>query len=252
VATPSASPPRPGRPGSGLTDDLITLAGTPDDGSDVAALLRSITQFAADLLPPVNYASVTVGHKDGYVTVAMSSEVALAVDEAQYADKSGPCLDALRTAEPTAVPRIDATVNWPGFRAEAYRLGLRASLSIPLFAGRGTSIAALNLYGHDMQAMAPLSAAVLTTFESSGEDEDDAGPESENLDAGALDLLDGLTGAFAVRTRIQRALGVIMAANHASADSAYAVLRSRAATTGVSLTAAAESVLPRAGNQPHS
>ncbi len=254
MATPSASPPRPDRPGSSLTDDLITLAGTPDDGSAVPALLRSITQFAADLLPPVSYASVTV-HRDGdFVTVAMSSEMALAVDEAQYADDSGPCLDTLRTGKPTAVPRIDTTMNWPDFRAEAHRLGLHASLSIPLFAGRGTPIAALNLYGHDTEALAPLSAAVLATFENSGDGDGDGEDEPwfDELDPGALDVLDGLTGAFAVRTRIQLALGVIMAADHASADAAYAVLRSRAATTGLSLITAAESVLTRAGNQPYS
>jgi hypothetical protein len=248
VAIPSAPPPRSGRPGSGLTDDLITLAGTPDDGADVAALLRSITQLAADLLPPVRYASVTAEQNSAYVTVAMSSEVALAVDEAQYADDSGPCLDALRTAEPTAVPQIDATVNWPGFRAEAYRLGLRASLSIPLFAGRGTPIAALNLYGHDTLAMAPLNAAVLATFESSGED--DAEPRSDDLGPGALQLVAGLVGALAVRSRIQLALGVLMAAERANADAAYAALRCRAATTALSLTAAAESVLTRAGQHP--
>jgi hypothetical protein len=50
VATPSASPSRSGRPGQGLADDLITLAGTPDDGSDVPALLRSITQLSAAVL----------------------------------------------------------------------------------------------------------------------------------------------------------------------------------------------------------
>jgi GAF domain/ANTAR domain len=250
VATPSASPPRPDRPGSGLTDDLITLAGTPDDGSVVPALLRSITQFAADLLPPVNYASVTVGQKDGYVTVAMTSEFALAIDEAQYAENAGPCLDALRTAEPATVPRIDATVNWPGFRTEALRLGLRASLSIPLFAGRGTPIAALNLYCRDTASMVPLSAAVLATFESS--DDDGAKPATADLDPGAVELVDGLTGAFAVRDRIQLALGVLMAEESLGADDAYAVLRSRAATTGLSLTVAAESVLTRAGHQPRS
>jgi hypothetical protein len=248
LATPSASPPRSSRPGRGLADDLITLAGTPDDGSDVPALLRSITQFAADLLPAVRYASVTVYQKDAFVTVAMSSEVALAVDEAQYADDSGPCLDALRTAEPSAVPRIDATMKWPGFRAEAYRLGLHASLSIPLFGGRGTPIAALNLYSHDTAAMTPLSAAVLATFESSGED--GAEPKSDDLRPGELQLVEGLIGALAVRTRIQLALGVIMATEHVDADSAYAILRSRAAATALSLTAAAGSILTRAADRP--
>jgi GAF domain-containing protein len=243
VATPPTSPLRPDRPGRGLTEDLIALAGTPDDESNVPALLRSITQFAADLLPPVIYASMTVLDKDSYTTVAMSSAVALAVDEAQYGDQSGPCLDALRMSDPIAVPRIDTAVEWPGFRAAAQRLGLRASLSVPLFAGRGASIAALNLYGQDTDAMAPLSAAVLAVFESSSES------ALDGLGPGPLQLVTGLIGAFAVRSQIQRALGVIMASERTNADFAYAILRSRAAATSLTLTAAAGSVLRRASNQ---
>jgi hypothetical protein len=245
VATPSTSPPGPDQPGRGLTDDLIALAGTPDDESNVPALLKSITQFAADLLPPVSYASVTVHDEDSFATVAVTSELALAVDEAQYADQAGPCLDALEADEPTALPQIDATVRWPGFRAAALRLGLRASLSIPLFAGRGTPIAALNLYGHDTDTMAPLIAAVLTTFESAADD--DAESKVDGLETGPLQLVDGLIGAFRVRARIQRALGVLMSSEHTDADGAYAILRSRAAAAAVSLTAAAGSVLTRTG-----
>jgi hypothetical protein len=214
----------------------------------VPALLRSITQLAADLLPAVSYASTTAHREDGYVTVAMSSEMALAVDEAQYADEAGPCLDALRTAEPTVVPRIDATVNWPGFRHAASRFGLCASLSIPVFGGRGTPIAALNLYGRDTLAMAPLHAAVTAAFESSGEEGADPGPGG--LDPGALQLVDGLIGAFAVRARIQVALGVIMAVENTNADAAYAVLRSRAATAASSLVTTAEAVVAWASDQP--
>jgi hypothetical protein len=248
VATPSTSRPRPEQPGRALADDLIALAGTPDDESNVSALLKSITQSAADLLPPVSYASLTVYDDDSYATVAMSSELALAVDEAQYADQAGPCLDALRTDKPTAVQQIDATVRWPGFRAAALRLGLRASLSIPLFAGRGTPIAALNLYGYDTDAMAPLIAAVLTTFENSSD-----GAESKplELEPGPLQLVDGLIGAFGVRADIQRSLGVIMSMEHTDADGAYAILRSRAAATAVSLPVVAESVLTRAGDEEH-
>src|ERR687893_108626 len=47
----------------------------------------------------------------------------------------------------------------------AYRLGVRASLSIPLFAGRGTALAALNLYGRHPAALAPLTAAVWATYD---------------------------------------------------------------------------------------
>jgi hypothetical protein len=176
----------------------------------------------------------------------MSSEVALAVDEAQYADQAGPCLSALETAEPTALPRIDATVKWPGFRAAAHRLGLHASLSIPLIAGRGKPVAALNLYSRDAGAMAPLNAAVLATFDSF--DHDGAPTGLDGLEPGTRQLVDGLTGAFEVYARIQQALGVIMGAEQRNADFAYAVLRSRSAASARSLTAAADSILTAAGS----
>jgi GAF domain-containing protein len=230
-----------------LEDALVKLAGTPDDDSSLPAQLRSIIRFAADLLPPVAYASMTSRHEDAYVTVAISSAIALAVDEAQYADQAGPCLDALRMGAPTAVPAIDAVVQWPGFRDTALRLGLRASLSIPLFAGQGVPIAALNLYGHDTAAMAPLSLAVVAAYDSSAGTPAD--PESSELDPESRQLVDGLTGAFAVRAQIQQALGVIMAEEHANADFAYAVLRARAAADGLSLTAAAGSIVTTAGDE---
>jgi ANTAR domain-containing protein/GAF domain-containing protein len=253
VGTASASP------ALSLVDSLIRLAGTPDDDSAVPARLRSITQLAADLLSPVRYASMTVRGDDSFTTVAMSSLIAREVDQAQYLDDAGPCLDALRTGAPVAARRFDATVPWPRFRETAYRLGLRASMSIPLFAGRGTPLAALNLYGTDEAAMAPLSAKVVAIYEASpGSGPEVAGaevgaapmPEANGPEGGAVQLVKGLAGAFAVRAQIQQAIGVIMAEKHTNADSAYVTLRSRAAGTGLSLTAAASAVLLRTGDEP--
>jgi hypothetical protein len=89
----------------------------------------TIAQLSADLIAPVAYASITAYRDDAVTTVATSSEIALAVDQAQYAEQAGPCLDALDTASPIAVPNIAATMRWPGFRDSAYRLGVSASLS---------------------------------------------------------------------------------------------------------------------------
>jgi hypothetical protein len=242
VVTRSQPPAHARPPGRGaLTDSLIGLAGTADDDSTIDARLKVITQLAADLLDAVSFASVTRQGESGYSTVAVSSELALAVDEAQYADKVGPCLDALGGASPISVPRIDATMMWPGFRDAAYKLGLRSSLSIPLFAGRGVPAAALNLYGRDPAAMAPLSAAVLAVYDEAPEGSP-PGPAAD-LCPGAQDLIAGLAGAFAVRATIQQAIGMIIADRQTNADLAYALLRSRAAETTGSLLDAATTVV---------
>jgi ANTAR domain len=196
--------------------------------------------LSADLISPVDYASVTACRGDAFTTVAASSDIAVAVDEAQYADQDGPCLDALDTGSPVPVPDAAATMTWPGFRDSAFRLGIRASLSMPLFAGRGTAVAALNLYGRDPAALAPLTAAVWAAYHAHGPG---TIPQRNDLDDGGQGLVAGLVGAFAVHARIQQAIGVVMAATHRTADAAYLILRMRAAGTGTTLTDTATAVL---------
>jgi hypothetical protein len=235
-STPHQQTPSP------LVRCLTGLAGTPDDSSAVDRQLDTIAQLAADLVAPVSYASVTAYRDDAYTTVAASSEVALAVDEAQYHDREGPCLTSLEAEAPVAVSDFVTTMRWPGFREAAFALGLRASLSVPLFAGRGSAIAALNLYGRDPEAMAPLIAAVWGAFEADGPALD-TGPDLRRLDDGSAGLVAGITGAFAVRAVIHQAIGVIIADTQRSADAAYVLLRMRAAERGLSLSDVAADVV---------
>lgn len=227
---------------SPLAQCLTGLAGTPDDSSGISHQLDTIAQLAADLIAPVSYASITAYRDEAYTTVATSGKVALAVDEAQYDDRDGPCLSALQAGMPVAVPDMRTTMRWPGFREAAFALGLRASLSVPLFAGRGTAIAALNLYGRDAEAMAPLIAAVWGAFDAAGPALA-AGPDPVELDEGSAGLVAGIAGAFAVRDVIHQAMGVIIADTQRPPDAAYVVLRLRAAETGLTLFDAAATVI---------
>jgi hypothetical protein len=158
-------------------------------------------------------------------------DLAVAVDQAQYDDEAGPCLKALEVGHPSAVPDIAATMTWPGFRAAAVRLGLQASLSIPLFAGSGTTIAALNLYSRGLEAMKSLTTAVWAAFEP----DDSTRSADADLDAGGRELTADLIGALALRDLIQQAIGILMGYGRPS-ERAYLELRMRSAETGVSLT----------------
>ena len=235
-----------------LARSLITLAGTPDDASDIDQQLTGIAQTAAQSLPAVSYASVTAVRDGAPTTVAASSELAVAVDQAQYDEQSGPCLDALHDGIPVPVENIAVTMRWPGFREAALRMGLRASVSVPLFAGSGQPVAALNLYGHDADAMNALGAHVWTVYHI--DPATSATPGTGPLDAGGQDLIAGLVDAFAVRALIQQAIGVLMARDHNSAREAYLSLRIRAAETATALPEIATSVLAaldRPVDDPH-
>jgi hypothetical protein len=142
---------------------------------------------------------------------------------------------------PSQPPDVTATMIWPGFREAAYRLGLRASLSVPLFAGRGSFIAALNLYGRDRAAMSSLRAAVWAAYDTEPASSD--ADHSDALDSGSVALVAGLTGALGVRSVIQQAIGVVIARQHMSPDAAYVTLRPRVAETSLSLVVAATAVI---------
>ena len=247
MSTPpqQATPPRPLGP---LATRIVALADTPDDASDIDTRLAAIAQAAADTLTPVSYASITAVRDGDNTTVAATSELATAVDKAQYADDNGPCLAALHDGTPVGVDDIPATMTWPGFREAAVRMGLHASLSIPLFAASGAPIAALNLYSHDPLAMAPLNAGVWTVYNTDSAPH--PRPDQLLVDTGGEDLVAGLIQAFEVRAMIQRGIGVVMADEHCSAEDAYLTLRLRAAQAGTSLTGivtALHSDLPRGG-----
>jgi hypothetical protein len=234
-----------------LADVIIALAGTPDDVPNIDVQLKVLVQLAADRVAAADYASVTTLSDDAYTTVAASSEFAVAVDQAQYADLDGPCLEALNAKTPVAVPDIAKTMTWPGFRATAADLGLNASVSIPLFAGSGATIAALNLYGRDAAAVAPLIVRVCAVYQSDRYDLDrplftdhDRRPP---LDPGGEELLAGMAGALTVRSTIQTALGMIMGRGQTGAAEAYLKLRLHAADTGVSLYAAASTMIRTQG-----
>ena len=224
-----------------LTACLIGLAGTPDDASWIDCQLLTIAQWSADLIAPVAYASITAYRDDTVTTVAASDDAARAVDRAQYDDEAGPCLEALDAGCPTAVPDVAATVRWPGFRDCAHRFGITASLSIPLFAGRGVATAALNLYGREPHSLTSLGAAVQATYDAQ------AGPGTagtgELVDHGGEALTAGLAGAFTVRAQIQQAIELLMTTTHRTADAAYLLLRMRAAETGALLADTATAVI---------
>jgi hypothetical protein len=234
------SSPRPDQPRGKLTQALLDLAAMPDDSPDLPGQLTAIVRLSGALVEPVDFVAVTMFAADGHRTHAASDEVAEAVDLAQYAEDAGPCLQALQSGATVGVPDISQAVVWPGFRDVAWRYGVRASLSIPLFAGSGDPVAALNLYARDAAGMRPLIERVQACYQD--------GPTDgwPRLDVGSEHLVAGLTGALRERDLIQRALGLLMDREQIAAGLAYQRLV-RATGPGVPLTATATALLDRQG-----
>jgi hypothetical protein len=163
-----------------------------------------------------------------------------AVDAAQYAEDDGPCLRALRDGHP-AGGQIDTAINWPGFRAQSLRLGLRSVLAVPLFTAANSPVASLNLWTRSPAALEPLRAALVVLFDSYAPTTAWVAPAG--LDPGERRLAGGLRRALELRTIIHQAVGYLAARHQVAPDEAFELLRAKARSNGTDIARSAGQVL---------
>jgi transcriptional regulator with GAF, ATPase, and Fis domain len=200
-----------------------------DDLSELTRLLLSTDSFEDFLNHLVHYASVQTEHtcsitvrthgRDPY-TVVSTDELTLRLDERQYVDGNGPCLEALSTNVPVFVVDMSTEIRWPPFPSEAAALGVQSSMSYPLITGEDT-VGALNMYafveltpdvGRNARAaqFADRAAGALAVGMRLAEQ------NSENAN---------LRVALSSRSVIDQAIGILMAQQHCSLEDAFAILR---------------------------
>ncbi|WP_324790195.1 GAF and ANTAR domain-containing protein [Streptomyces sp. H51] len=134
------SPDTPGTSGSDTLEMAIARSGGLD------TLLRDLTDRAVRAVPGAAACSVTVRRGDRLLTLAGSSDLVNGLDQRQYENGSGPCVEAADTGVEQYAPDLAAETRWPRYTAYARSVGVRCVLALPLVvqAERG---AALNFYG---------------------------------------------------------------------------------------------------------
>ncbi len=205
----------------------------------VQAFLEQLARRAA--ADTGHHCGITVGPQDdarGAFTVASSDDFSLQLDELQYAEGKGPCMEALRTSVPVLVTDMAEDTRWPHYLPRAVALGARSSLSYPL-EHDGATIGALNLYacepvtpGMDLQARAAALAALI---------------------AGALalalrlaqrgDTIDNLRTALTSRSTIDQAIGILMAQQRCTARAAFDLLRKASQSRNIKLREVAAGIV---------
>jgi GAF domain-containing protein len=182
--------------------------------------LQGVAGAGCTLLGGCSASSITLIEKDRPTTVAATDDTAVALDKAQYAEGDGPCLTSAR--EETVISLEDATAapRWPAFAQAASELGVGSSLSVPLSLP-GDTFGGLNLYGTEVGAFDDQDQAIARTFATQ------ASAVVWNALAywTAHEQATNLTLAMEHRAVIEQAKGIIMAAQHCSADEAFDILR---------------------------
>ena len=218
--------------------ELAALSGLVLGQDDLSGTLQELTRVAVRALPPAEGASVTAAEQGRPVTVSASDEWAKSLDEMQYVEHEGPCLDCWRSGTVYRVRDLATDTRWPFYGPRAATAGARSSVSLPLHA-EGKTVGALNLYsrvpgafGKDDVAVGELIAAhsslaiqVATAF------------------FGQQELGRQLHEAMASRAVIEQAKGVLMALHKVTADDAFDLLRSVSQRRNVKLRLVAEEVV---------
>ncbi|CAL9627855.1 GAF and ANTAR domain-containing protein [Streptomyces mutabilis] len=185
---------------------------------------------AALTLAPCEGVGVTLERDGRPLTVVSAGIAAPKLDEKQYGQDDGPCLQALRSGKEITVGDMLDETRWGDYPAYAASCGIRSSLSLPVAAHTDTA-GALNFYADPPDAFADSDLAALRALATQATE----GIALSQRISDAQEFADQMQTAMRSRSVIDQALGIIMGQRHCTADEAFNILRSASQHRNVKL-----------------
>lgn len=179
------------------------------------------------------------------VTVVSAGPAAPKLDEKQYGQDDGPCLQSLRTGEEISVPDMLDETRWGDYPAYAVACGIRSSLSLPIAAHTRTA-GALNLYAGPPDAFAKTDLLALRSLTAQAT----GGIALARRLTDTLEFAEQLQTAMRSRSVIDQALGVVMGQRRCTAQEAFAILRSASQHRNVKLRDVCAELITNLTGQP--
>ncbi|MFF4984254.1 GAF and ANTAR domain-containing protein [Streptomyces sp. NPDC001046] len=178
-------------------------------------------------------------------TVVSSGPPAPKLDEKQYGQDDGPCLQSLRTGQEVAVRDMREESRWGDYPAYAASHGIRSSLSLPI-APRTHTAGALNLYAESPAAFegADLSALRDLASQATG------GIALAQRIADAEEFAEQLQNAMRSRGVIDQAIGVVIGRNRCTAEEAFKILRSASQHRNIKMRDLCTELITSLGGRP--
>lgn len=120
---------------------------------DLDATLSSITRAAVEVLPQVQYASISMRHRRGTLdSYAVTDELLVQLDEKQVELQEGPCYETTTSDAYVVSANLGADERYPHYGPVAVRAGIRSQAAIRLFENP-KAVGALNLYSRQVGAL---------------------------------------------------------------------------------------------------
>jgi GAF domain-containing protein len=187
--------------------------------NDLPGVLTRVAELARRTVPGAAEVSVTMVRERVAETAAYTGPLALSLDEWQYQQGTGPCLEAAATRTTVSLPELAADDRWPNWAERALAAGARSSLSVGLPIEDHVD-GALNLYGVHDAAFDDDAVMLAETFAGYAA----VALANANLYGVTAQLARQLQSAMASRAVIEQAKGVIMGRRRCTAEAAFAVL----------------------------
>ncbi|MFI5958933.1 ANTAR domain-containing protein [Cryptosporangium sp. NPDC051539] len=218
--------------------ELTTLTAVVLGQGDLVGTLEEITRIATRLVPGTDGTSITTFQNGRPSAVAFSDAWAQELDELQFDEREGPCLDASRTGNLFRIRDLSQDTRWPAYTERAVKLGASSSVSIPLHAD-GANFGAMNLYSRNPDTFTGEAVALGEIIAAQ------AGNASQVASAyfRHRDLAEQLGEAMRSRAVIDQAIGVLMAQRKVTADAAFGLLREVSQHRNVKLRLIAQEVV---------
>ncbi len=227
------------------TGAIAELSAITAADTDMASILDEVVHFVRRRIRWADECSVTLIRNENASTVSSTGALALKLDEVQYEQGYGPCLEAGRTDATLQIPDIGAEMRWPRYVSEARQLGLGSSASFPLPV-ENYLVGAVNVYARRPHAFPPDSIALgqalarhvtaaLSVAETSLSHRDRAGHLEKAIESHSV---------------IDQAKGIIMAQQKCTGEVAFDMLRKLSMDQNIKLYELAAALVASASGHP--
>lgn len=218
----------------------IRLETTTIDG-----VLQRVADLAKRGIPGAQEVSVTLVRDRQASTASYTGPLALKLDEWQYEEHQGPCLEAAAEQTTVSVTDLISDHRWPEWAERAATAGVRSSLSLGLSVQEKIS-GALNIYAVTAHAFDEDAMLVGKTF---------AGYAAVALANAQLydttaTLAEHMRKAMENRAVIEQAKGIIMFERRCTAEEAFAILSRISQDANRKLRDVAAALVAQATNRP--
>lgn len=222
-----------------MTEHSDNISDEASEGSRVVAASLLSELFLDPLL--IDGVSLSVFDSEGHpTTLHASDDTAAHLDDVQFDLGEGPLFTVHRTTNPVFIDSVktDPGIQWPMFIREAQHTAAGALFVVPLMMG-AVSIGVVSMYRREAGKMsnADIIRAASTARTAAAPALRAAALQAEE------EIVDGSVVSFALRRDVHQAVGMVLAQLNVSATDAFARLRARAYSEGLSLHSVAQDVL---------